>query len=394
MYTRQLITCLLLLFLSSSMRAQQTTSFEEADAKSYALYNKAAWQELLDYGNSYIQEGGADFIYLRLRLGYAAFMLGNYSTALTHYDAALKKDSYQETAHYYSRLCRIYLNQPEQAEWHSKYLSAETKSKEKIKNAGFTKLGVEVSYKTTNYNNRGNGLYVRADVQTQLHRNVFMQHSAAIYNQTIAEASLIAVQNNNQIQINQNEYYNKTIINAGKHIQVLLAYHYLKTPFNNFAYNNHTALAGVRYNGSQIAVQGDVNLGTLSDTSVIQANLHLQTHPFGNMNFYSISTGSFRSREGTQAFNFKQVVGGKVFSKLWLEGNITLGNFSNYFENDLLYVYNAIDLNKIKGGLTAYVTLTPKITLQAGYTYESRQFYKSTRTFSQHSITGGLSCKL
>ena len=394
MFTRQLITGLLLLLLSSPAVAQQTTSFEEADAKSYALYNKASWQELLDYGTGYLAEGGTDFIYLRLRMGYAAFMLGNYSTALKQYEAVLKKDSYQETAHYYSRLCRIYLNQAEQAEWHTKFLSAETKKADKIMQAGFTQLGVEVSYKNTKYNNRGNGLYARADIQTKLHRTIFMQHSVAIYNQTIAEAQLTAVQNNNQIAINQKEYYNKTMINAGSRIQVLLAYHYLKTPFNNYSYNNHTALAGIRYNGNQISVQGDINVGSLSDTSVVQANLHLQTYPLGNMNFYTISTGSFRSREGKQAFNFKQVVGGKVFSKLWLEGNITLGEFSNYFENDLLYVYNAIDLNKIKGGVTAYVTLSPKVTLQAGYTYENRQFYKSIQTFSQHSITGGLSCKL
>jgi hypothetical protein len=83
-----------------------------------------------------------------------------------------------------------------------------------------------------------------------------------------------------------------------------------------------------------------------------------------------------------------------VTSFLWLEANATFGRFSNYFENDALYLYNAIDANKFKTGATAYISLTPKISAQLGYTMEQRELFQTKQSFNQHSITGGLSCKL
>jgi hypothetical protein len=86
-------------------------------------------------------------------------------------------------------------------------------------------------------------------------------------------------------------------------------------------------------------------------------------------------------------------LGAKVTKFLWLEGNATFGTFSNFMENDALYVYNAIDKNLFKAGATVYIAITPKVTLQLGYTFEQREIYKSINSFNQHSITGGISCK-
>jgi hypothetical protein len=87
------------------------------------------------------------------------------------------------------------------------------------------------------------------------------------------------------------------------------------------------------------------------------------------------------------------VLGAKITNFLWLEGNATFGTFSNFFENDALYVYNAIDKNLFKAGVTAYISISPKITAQIGYTFEQREIFQSTKPFNQHSITGGISCK-
>lgn len=70
-----------------------------------------------------------------------------------------------------------------------------------------------------------------------------------------------------------------------------------------------------------------------------------------------------------------------------------MGTFSNLLENDALYVYNAIDPNKFKGGVTSYITLTPNIIAQLGYTFEQRQLYNQSINYNQHSITGGISWK-
>lgn len=220
-----------------------------------------------------------------------------------------------------------------------------------------------------------------------------MYHAVAIYNQSIAEPKLPTVTNNSNIDINQKEYYNKTIINLNKKWQLVAAYHYLYTPFNNLTYNSNIGLVGIKYNSHYFTIQADGIFGKMTDTSLQQYNLQLGLYPLGNLNLYSFSTASLSNRNTKSAFNFKQVLGAKLLKFLWLEGNATFGSFSNFMENDALYVYNAIDKNKFKAGATAYITLNPKITAQLGYTFEQRELFKSINTFNQHSITGGLSCK-
>ncbi|MBL0356748.1 MAG: hypothetical protein IPP72_07525 [Chitinophagaceae bacterium] len=392
MHCRKLITITGFLLMGSSVFAQQRISYEEANTKSYELYEKGEWKTLLQYGKEYLSQQ-PDFILLRLRLGYAAFMLGNFSEALKQYDAALKKDSYNETAHYYSWLCRKYLNQSEQADAHLKYFSKEALQKEKLQPFAVTQIGTEISFKHTQLLPRGDGIYARIDLHTRLHPNINMYHAVALYNQTIAEPRLLAVINNNSIAINQKEYYNKTVVNLNKQWQLIGAYHYLYTPFNNYTYNNNIGLVGIKYNNYYFSIQADVVFGKMTDTSLQQFNAQLGLYPLGNLNIYSFSTSSLRSRNGKSAFYFKQVIGAKIMKALWLEGNATFGAFSNFMENDALYVYNAIDRNKFKAGATAYISLGSRLTAQLGYTFEQREIFQSTNTFNQHSITGGISCK-
>jgi hypothetical protein len=152
-------------------------------------------------------------------------------------------------------------------------------------------------------------------------------------------------------------------------------------------------LLGFKYNHYYYSLQADAIVGTLTDTAMQQYNATLTVFPLGNLNLYGISTATYSSGNKATAINFKQVIGAKILPFLWLEANITVGEFKNFFENDALYVYNAIDKNNTKAGATAYITLSPTIIIQLGYTFENRTTFNTTNTFNQHSITGGLSCK-
>ncbi len=392
MHGRKVIQLGIFILLACNSTAQQSISYEEVNIKSYNLYEKGEWTTLLQYGKEYIA-ASPDFIMLRMRMGYAAFMLNNFSEALIQYDAVLKKDSYNETAHYYSFLCLKYLNQLELAGVHIKYLSKELLQKEKFTKYGVTKIGAELSYKNTQLTTRSDGFYIRLDLYTRLHPNINMYHAVALFNQTISEIKLKNITQNQSIGIKQKEYYNKTILNIGKKWQVVAAYHYLYTPFNNYIFNNNIGLLGIKYNSHYFTLQGDGIVGQVTDTTQLQYNATLSFYPKGNLNLYSISTASYSSRNAKTAVNFKQVVGAKISNVLWLEGNTTLGSFSNFLENDALYVYNAIDKNLFKAGATVYISMDSKVIFHAGYTFEQRKLYNTITTFNQHSITGGLTCK-
>lgn len=392
MQSIKLILVLLAVSITGIVNAQQPTAKDEVDIKSYALYEKGSWKELLQYGKT-VTKSGQDFLLLRLRMAYAAFMIGNYSEAILQYDVVLREDGENATAHYFKLLCRKYLNQSELAGAEVKHLSRETIDELKLKKVAITKAGTEVSYKMTDYAPRENGLYAAVNASLQLGWNVTMYQSVALFNQTISEPKFIYVTDSNHIAINQKQYYNRTTINLNSKWQIKLAYHYLHTPFNNYNYDNHVGLLGIKYTSAYYDVQADAIVSRLTDTTRQQYDATLGLYPFGNLNLYFFSTGSLRTYNGS-AFNLKQVVGFKVMKYTWLEFNGTFGKFTNLAENDALYIFNAVDRNTIKAGTTLYVNPSQHIILHAGYTFEQREIYKSSTLFNQHSITGGLTWKM
>jgi tetratricopeptide (TPR) repeat protein len=386
-----LISILTFLLLSLSVRAQQSEGLIAADFRSYGLYEKGAWKELLGYGDSCIREG-YDFLLLRLRMGQAAFQLGNYSRSLRHYEAVLKQEPANPTADYQAALCRNYLNQRELADADMRFGSTVLSPKQKSALA-LTSAGAEFSYKATTVTSRGDGLYARVELGTRIMNGLHMQQALALYNQTIAEPKLTAVTDNGNIAINQREYYNRITGNINRNWQAVAAYHYLYTPFNNFIYNNHIGLAGIRFNNHYYTAQADIIFGKMIDTALQQVNATVSWYPFGNLNLYGISTASLCSRAQNSSFNFRQVIGAKVLPRLWLEGNLTLGSFRYYFERDALYVYNAIDRTLIKAGASAYYSLGPRITISGTYGIEQKELYQTVFRFYNHSITGALTWK-
>ena len=388
MYPKSIATYIIVFFLSiHAMFAQNKTSTIEADIHSYSLYENGKWKELLYYSTDYLKNGGEDFLYLRLRMGYAAFMLNNFSEAIKHYNAVLKKDHQNGIAHYYIKQCRIFLKQDEMADFENIYLS------EKIKPYNITGISTEGSFKSTNTASRENAYYQDILLSTRLHRKLHMQHGLNYYSQAISETDLTGVTKNNQIQINQPGYYNRTSFNINNRWQIIGAYHYTYTPFNNFTYNNHIGMLGVKYFSNYWSLQADAILGNMIDTSLQQYDLQLALYPLGNMNLYFFTTGTMRSRKGENNFNLHEVAGMKLCNKLWIQGNITIGSFNNYFENDAFYVYNSIDKDIIKTGGTIFYTIKSKLSIHLGYTFEQKQLYNKEFYYYQHSITGGLSCK-
>lgn len=386
------LLCSLLLFFATNAISQQLYSYDAVNIKSYSLYEKGSWKELISYGNDAIANG-QDFTLLRLRIGYAAFMIGNFSEAINAYEKVLQNDSYNVTAHYYLWLTRKYLNEPELADEHLAFLSAETLEKEKQNPLAFTSVGIESSFKSTNLNGRGNTWYNMLQVQNRFGWNVHMSQAISLFNQTIQLPTIGLPGNSPLTVINQVEYYNKLTFNLNNHWQLKGAYHYTNTPINATVYQNHSGLFGIKYSGTYFDVQADGIYSKMYDSTISQFDFQLGYYPLGNQKFYGISTAIYRNRTTGSGFNFRQVLGGQVAKKIWLEGNVTLGTFQDLYENDALYLYNAVDKNNYKAGLMGYFSIGQKCIFELGYTSEQRVLYSKTTTFNQNSITGGLKWK-
>jgi len=288
------------------------------------------------------------------------------------------------------------MNQTELADAQVQYLSKEVIEQEKLKGFAFTSIGAEASFKSTNINVRGNTNYQKLQLKNRLGFGIHMHQAVSLFKQSVLlpvtnGGSSVVYANTN---IQQTEYYNKLTANLNSKWQVKAAFHGTQTEVNNTVYQNRTILVGLKYFNRYFDIQLDGNFSNMFDSTLSQYNAQIGIYPLGNLKLYGFSTAIVRNRPSGSAFNFRQIIGAQISKKIWLEGNATLGAFQDLLESDALYLYNQLDRNKFKGGVITYITITPKCTIELGYTLEQRELYKSITTFNQHSITGGLSWKL
>ncbi len=77
--------------------SQQGPDFAGIDKNTYDLYMDSSWKELINAGESALEQG-VDYYYLRMRIGIAAYELEDYSKAIRHFRKALEFNSADVTA--------------------------------------------------------------------------------------------------------------------------------------------------------------------------------------------------------------------------------------------------------------------------------------------------------
>ena len=385
MYTKRMIIICCICFICLNGYSQGSANAAAADVRSLQLYNEGKWKELLLFGKSEIASGD-DFPLLRMRTGYAAFILRNYSESLKHYANVYDKDPSNATALYYVYLDNIYLDNVTASRYYASKMPGETRASLKIDKSKLSALGLEYSYKVPDIAERGNAQYGRVGLNFQLGYKLELQQSVSFYNQLISEQKLTAVTNNRNINIAQREYYGKVVYALGGNTALLGGFHYLYIPFNNYIYNNVVGFAGIKYSTPYVALQAQANISRIRDTSYNQVDGVVTIHPTGNTGLYSISKVSFGKE-----LTFIQVLGFKIVKNTWIEGNITVGEYKVLMDHDALYVFDDIDTKKFKAGGSLYLLLAKKVLFSLNYTFEKKQRYGTTNIyFHQQSTTGGL----
>lgn len=387
MYSKRIVLLIFCFISLIKTFAQAPSSATEADIKSLELYNAGQWKELLQYGKSALQND-IDFPVLRMRMGYSAFMLGNYSQSLLQYESVLKTGAATElldASVYYCYLNNIYLNNTAAAGYYAAKLPEATRSNEKIQKVKLKAIEAEYGFKHPQEPLRGDADYTRIGILSQLGYKLQLNASAAMYNQIISEPGYLGVTNNTNINIKQREFYSKMQWAANSKLSFTGAYHYIYTPFNNFIYNNQIGFAAIKYATPYLHVQGAANIGKLGDSTFQQLDGTIKVLPLGNVDLYFISRFS-----SGKTFTFSQIAGLKLVKNVWIEGGIVTGTYNTLLENDALYVYNDIDEKQLKVGGTLYITLLKKLNVSINYTLEQKKKIFTKNNFNQQSINGGI----
>ena len=379
MYTKRLIILVFLGLNTVTFFGQELNKEATADAYSYELYTNANWTELLSYGTQTLNDG-IDFPLLRMRMGYAAFMMGNHSKSLKQYEKVYNDDYKNYTALYYCYLNNVYLNNTSAARYYAGRLDAQTQAAEKLESQKISEVGIEYSYKYPSIYERGTGHYGTLHVGIQLGYQVELKVGGAIYKQEILEPQLLS--NGRVIKINQNSYYGKMIYTPSASVDLIGGFLIVPTKLNSVS-SNKIATFGLNYHTPYIGLQGLAHFATVSSSSYNQFDIGVSTFPFGNLNLYTVSKGMF----GKQTI-FSQVAGFKIVKNIWLEGNATMGSYDNLIENDGLYLINDIDTKNAKYGGSIYAFIANNVLISINYSYEEKTKYKtSNTTFNQQSTT-------
>ncbi len=385
MFTKRILMSGLGCLFAFITAAQDKINQEKAGETSLQLYNEKKWKELVEFGKATLA-GGMDFPLLRMRTGYAAFVLGNYGESLKQYEKVYRDDHENNVALYYVYWNNVYLNNSTAARFYAGKMTEDNRAKENIKSTKLSSLNLEYSFKSPDIPDRGNASYGRLGLHLQLGYRLEWQQAVGFYNQVISEPRLLSVTNNRNININQKEYYAKLIFAATGRLGIIGGFHYLNTPFNNFTYNNMIGFGGIRLATPFVHLQAIAQFGRIRDTSYTQADAVITTYPMGNTRMYTITRASVGDD-----FALTQVAGFQVVKKTWLEGNITVGQYKKLLANDALYVYDDIDTKKLRVGGSIYYLAGKKMTISANYNFEQKIRYGSTTfNFNQYSITGGL----
>ena len=389
---RKSILIIFICFFSLLAKAQIDSNYQKIDSLSYDQYQKGEWKNLVQYAEKNINDG-IDFPFLRLRVAYGNFMIQNYSKAAYHYEKVLENDSYNETAIYYLYLCYKYLDRDLIASVAASKLDNETKIKEDLKPFGVSQFDLESSYKYPNLSTRGNATYLRAGLGFNLGWHAKFYQSIAFYDQKITNTPTglpPRVTNSNSQQF---EYYAKLGLPINAKLSMIGAFHYLNTNITSTTYQNAIGFGGLKYDGNYFNFQADASFGYSAMSKINQYNATLGFLPFGNLNLYSFTKGSFLMQDGVSRPIFSEVLGIKAVKNLWIEANGTFGGLDNYLDADALYIYNALDVSKNKLGATLFFTFIPKSILQFNYSLENKTENTYQTNYTQHSITGAITWK-
>jgi len=416
------ITITLILIASNQLISQVRT--ENVVQKTYNLLEEEKYKELIEYSNKAIKEN-IDFFFLRLRLGIAYYKLKNYKMAIFHLEKSLKFNSDNEIAIEYLYYSYIFSGLTDKANYikekYKKIIDLEIASTYSIIQNIYFESGFSLSNnfsKNSNTNfDGGKGIYGESNlndnsIYSHLGAKLRLNSSINLYN----GFNFINVKNYSfystnkglkrfDYNLNQWDYYlnSKFILKNG--ITFSPAIHLINVNTKSYtaslssngketiinendkSLNDFVISAILSYNYKKLLFEPGFSYSKLNENNQIQIIGNVMFFVFGNLDLYTQTTITYLHSEDTAIYLqkkssiiFNQMVGTKVFDKLWTEIGLTFGDIKNYNESNGFVVYNIPDVIKLKTYINFLYPISPKIELSLRYQFLNR---KDTYTFNE-----------
>ena len=446
------------MFYYNSFSQDNTENIEQ---KTLELFQNKQYKRLIHVGENAIKNN-TDYFFLRYRIGVAYYNLGNYRMAVYHFEKAMVFNSDDASELEYLYYAYLYSGRNADANLLTSkfpdYLKEQVNYKQKYLNSIYIEGGPSLSNNIPknagiDINDTAN-IYGENDLNNNIiYAHIGLKHDILPFLSFYHGFSHIAIEKRKIISIQfwdvlgnhhnwdsvsnytltQNEYYINSDIQLKNGLKLTPAFHFIQVDSKSLIYEFDTATLIGKFSSSTVSIKNYVvslalsreykkfslNLFTtysnLNSAKQIQGGIGITYFPFGNLDLYTNSnlTYFYQKTSGGQGqgstketrFIFDQMIGFKIFPKLWSEASITFGNLANYNEKNAFIVYNIADKINLKTGISFIYSLSSKIELSLRYQFLSRESdyitYENSKTsitkttkYQNNTIIGGIKWKL
>jgi tetratricopeptide (TPR) repeat protein len=404
---------LILVLCSHAVRAQEEKlTYQEVDRKSYELYEKGEWRELISFSKRAFSEG-FDYYYLRIRAGVANFETKNYMKAAIHFKEALAFNNNDPIAAEYLYGCYLDLNRvtdaigiyntlPSSAK--ERLIKTLPKLRQAIIETGPLMSNQPEKFDSLLFLDPADSIYGETDVmQSGFYFNAGLSWGFKKGSSVYAGYSLVRLDKEKQVKtgdtlavtdkypLTQHQFYASGIIPVGKGYSILPAVNVILDHYEtvmskydtlSFDYLFPVESTGLNSYIGYLSVIKDFNIiqtglfaawSNLNEQEQFQAGFSIVAFPLGNLNLYLSSKLMNHRNEGRNHAIFEQMIGTRLYKPLWAEINATFGQMINYHENNAFVVYNIADKMKFKAGAKLIYTVNPRWMITAQYIYLLRE---------------------
>jgi len=392
MGTKSRYLIILFLMFRILLNAQNSKDYDYIDSLTYSYYNTGNWNSLIKLGKEAI-DADMDYKYLRQRIGYAMFVQGNYSEAKFNFEKALEFDSYDQFSLEYLYYSFLNTGKADYAGSIEKKLDPDLKKKLLLKPfIPIEAIDIEYSYKFAGTVSRSDPQYIRLGISTRLGYKLSLYQSVSGYKQIIKTLQDFRV---SKISYSQPEYFVLLKWNPTEKLIFKGGYHFVNTISGTSSTFGNMFVGAVSTDFKWYSLEANGSVFDKGVETVYQAGGKVGFLFPGRSNITLASSVSGLFHQGENNLIFNQMAGIKVVKKVWLEGNVSFGNMTDYNDYCGLYLYNSYDPIVFRSGATLIFYAGDKVSLWANYGYEKKAYYENNSFYyNQFSFTGGLRWKL
>ena len=124
----------------------------------------------------------------------------------------------------------------------------------------------------------------------------------------------------------------------------------MKSTYSTTSSYANLGFLGLSANFSRFNFEVDASVLKNEEYFVKQSGIQAGVTFSRNLNMYLTSALSLTNQQNISQIIYNQKAGFKLSKKIWLEGNLTFGDMTNYNDYNALYVYNSIDPTTFRTG--------------------------------------------